>query len=71
MDVSCFYLFIPGEDVEVRVLLVPYHLLKDSMFIQKSHGTIRILVISKSVWEFKIDLKLIFPTGTTAAKYPS
>ncbi len=65
MDASCFYLFIPGEDVEVRVLL------KDSMFIQKSHGTIRILVISKSVWEFKIDLKLIFPTGTTAAKYPS
>lgn len=68
MDASCFqpfYLFIPGEDVEVRILL------KDSMFKQKSHGMIRILVISKSVWEFKIDLKFIFPTGTTAAKYPS
>ncbi len=43
---------------------MPYHLLKDSMIIQKSHGIIRILVISKSVWELKMYLKLKFPTGT-------
>lgn len=52
---------IPGKDVEVRVLLVSYHLRKDSMFMQKSHGTIRILLISKSG---NLKLKMIFPTGT-------